>query len=261
MSDASPTPVAQAPAKKRLPKAVVILGVLGIAAFLVQHFWFSDSFRYAGTLEATKVDISSQVSSTVSDVDVREGDHVKSGQKLVALACEDIRVASRLANENFDRNLRLFKTGTASQETLDQMKNHKDDADVRLGWCDVASPIAGNVLNRYHEPGEWMTPGTKILTLANIKDIWAYIYVPQPEVSRLKPGMKLTGHLPELADRAFEGTILKINDEAEFTPKNVQTRSERQRLVFGVKIGFLGSNEDEVLKPGMTIEVVLPKPE
>lgn len=51
--------------------------------------------------------------------------------------------------------------------------------------------------------------------------------------------MKLKGYLPELNNRKFDGTIVKINDEAEFTPKNVQTRSERERLVFGVKVSFL----------------------
>ena len=243
--------------RKRL---IFILATLIVTGILLKLFWLDGPFRYAGTLEATKVDISSQVASTVNSVDVREGDHVKAGQKLVSLACQDIRVASRLANENFDRNQRLYKSGTASQETLDQMKNHKDDADVRLSWCDIQSPIPGSVLNRYHEPGEWLNPGTKILTLANIRDIWAYIYVPQEEIAHLKPGQKLIAHLPEMHDREFTGTILKINEEAEFTPKNVQTRSERQRLVFGVKVSFLGVNDDEILKPGMTVEVELPKP-
>lgn len=102
-------------------------------------------------------------------------------------------------------------------------------------------------------------PGTKLLTLANIKDIWAYIYVPQTLVNKLKPGMKLNAYLPEMNDKLFVGKILKVNDEAEFTPKNVQTRTERERLVFGVKVSFLGSNEDEILKPGMTIEIDLNK--
>lgn len=236
---------------------VLLLGASG--AGIAKFFLYPSDFLYAGTLEATKVDLSAQVPSTIELVHVREGDHTKEKQDLVRLACEDIKVASALANENYDRNLRLFRSGSASQEILDQMKNRKDDADVRLNWCLIRSPIQGTVLSRYHEPGEWVTPGTKLLTLANIRDIWAYIYVPQPEVSRLKPGMKLKAFLPELNNREFEGTILKINEEAEFTPKNVQTRAERTRLVFGVKVSFLGSNDEEILKPGMTIEVQLPK--
>jgi HlyD family secretion protein len=128
-----------------------------------------------------------------------------------------------------------------------------------MSWCTIRSPINGTVLSRYHEPGEWVVPGTKILTLANIRDIWAYIYVPQPEVAGLHPGMKLKAYLPEMNNRQFVGTILKINSEAEFTPKNVQTQAERTRLVFGVKVSFLGVNDEEILKPGMTVEVELPK--
>jgi HlyD family secretion protein len=246
--------------KKRPPK-IILIGVAAaiVIAIAVKLLFFRGEFLYAGTLEATKVDLSARIYSAISQVRVQEGDHVTESQELVALACEDVKVASELANTNFHRTLSLFRAGTASQDTMDQVKNKKEDADVRLAWCSVESPISGVVLSRYHEPGEWVNPGTKLLTLANIRDIWAFIYVPQPEVSKLKVGMTLKGYLPELNNREFDGKIIKINDEAEFTPKNVQTRSERERLVFGVKVSFLGSNEQEVLKPGMTIEMKLPK--
>lgn len=236
--------------------AVVILCVLGVGAKLLL---FSRQFVYAGTLEATKVDLSARLASAIAAVNVQEGDHVQPGQELVKLTCDDTKVASDLANINYRRNDRLARAGTVSPETMDQLRNRKDDADVRMSWCSLGSPISGTVLSRYHEPGELVEPGTKLLTLANIRDIWAYIYVPQPEVFRLKTGETLRARLPELQGREFSGKILKINSEAEFTPKNVQTETERARLVFGVKISFLGANEDEILKPGMTIEVELPK--
>ncbi len=246
--------------KRKMQGLLLAAAVVAIAAgFGVKFLFFNHPFLYAGTLEATKVDLSARISSAISSVNVREGDRVAKDQELVTLACEDVKVASELANVNYQRTLRLYRSGTAPQETMDQVKNRKEDADVRLGWCSVTSPIQGTVLSRYHEPGEWVNPGTKLLTLANIRDIWAYIYVPQPAVSRLKPGMTVRGYLPELNNRPFDGTIIKINDEAEFTPKNVQTRSERERLIYGVKVSFLGSNEQEILKPGMTIEVRLPE--
>jgi len=244
--------------KKRL-NIILITATAVAAAIAVRLLFFRGDFLYAGTLEATKVDLSARIASAISAVKVQEGDHVLNDQELVVLACEDVKVASVLANENYHRTVGLYHAQTASQDTMDQVKNRKDDADVRLSWCSIHSPISGTVLNRYHEPGEWVDPGTKLLTLANIRDIWAYIYVPQPDVSRLKPGMILKGYLPELNNREFDGKILKINDEAEFTPKNVQTRAERERLVFGVKVSFLGANDQEILKPGMTIEVKLPR--
>ncbi len=233
--------------------------VAAAAAAAVKLVFFPAPFLYAGTLEATKVDLSARLSSTIAAVIPQEGDPVTKDESLVRLTCDETKVAADLADVNFRRATRLFKAGTLSPDAMDQVNNRKEDSDVRLGWCEVRSPIDGTVLNRYHEPGELVGPGTKLLTLANIKDIWAYIYVPQPDVSRLHPGETLTGYLPELGMEPFQGKILKINDEAEFTPKNVQTRAERQRLVFGVKVSFLGANEREILKPGMTIEVALPK--
>lgn len=236
--------------------AMVAAAALGLA---VKQLFFGKPFLYAGTLEATKVDLSSRLSSPIARVTPQEGDRVTRDEEVVTLLCDDVKVAADLANVNYQRSLRLIKNGTISPDQMDQVRNRKEDSDVRLGWCSIRSPIDGTVLSRFHEPGELINSGTKLLTLANIKDIWAYIYVPQPAVAALKPGQKLTGYLPELHMKPFQGTILKINSEAEFTPKNVQTHAERERLVYGVKVSFLGANEEEVLKPGMTIEVALPR--
>ena len=241
------------PRKVLIP--VVFLVAIGVAA---AYFALQKPFRYAGTLEATKIDLSARLAATIDRVGVHEGDRVKAGETLVALACEDYKVTAKLAHENYERNLRLAKIGSVSAEAMDQVRNQKETADIRLAWCTIQAPIEGKVLSRYHEPGEWVNPGTKILTLANVRDIWAYIYVPQPKVAQLSPGMKLKAYLPEFGNREFDGTILKINDEAEFTPKNVQTQAERERLVFGVKLSFRDANTEEILKPGMTIEVELP---
>jgi HlyD family secretion protein len=244
----------------KMPSKSVLLvaAALVVAAIAVKLIFFRKTFRYAGTLEGTKVDIPSRLSSTIQEMLVDEGYKVQKGQLLVKLSCEDYIEAAKIATINFERNKGLHRAGTVTKEVLDQLENAKIQADIKTGWCAIDSPLDGTVLSRYHEPGEWVDPGTRLLTLANIKDIWAYIYIPQPEVAKLKPGQKLTGYLPELGDRKFEGTIVKINDEAEFTPKNVQTRAERTRLVFGVKVSFLGANDDETLKPGMTIEIELP---
>lgn len=243
-----------------LKRNILIAAAIIIVVGIVWYFFSSNKeFLYAGTLDATKVDLSSELPSRIASVYVQEGDHVKAAQKLITLTCEDYLADAKLANRDYVRNVDLFKIGVIRNDTLDLFANHKENADIHVDWCTIRSPISGTVLSRYHEPGEYASPGLKILTLANIKDIWAYIYVPQPKVASLKVGMELKGFLPELKDRVFTGKIIKINSEAEFTPKNVQTQSERTRLIFGVKVSFLGSNDDEILKPGMTIEIHLPK--
>lgn len=236
----------------------LLLAGIGAVLLVISYSFLNNKFRYAGTLEATKVDIFARLPAAIDKVAVYEGDRVTAGQTLVTFVCEDFKIDARLAQENYQRHEQLVKNNYISPSTLDQYKNRLDDANTKVNWCSIAAPINGKVLSRYREPGEWLIAGTKILTLANIRDIWAYIYVPQPLVAKLSLGMKLKGYLPELKDREFEGEIIKISDEAEFTPKNVQTRKERERLVYGVKISFLAANADEILKPGMTIEVALP---
>ncbi|EKE01763.1 MAG: hypothetical protein ACD_21C00058G0009 [uncultured bacterium] len=245
-------------AKKFLSFGVLLAALLGIA-FLINFFFFNKPFLYAGTLEVTKVDISARLPAAISEVRFYEGDRVKQGQTLITFACEDFRIEAALAKEDYERNKMLLKGKFISPSTLDQYRTRMEDTATKVDWCTAISPLNGTVLSRYHEPGEWMNPGTKVLTLADIHDIWAYIYVPQPLIAKLSYGMKLKGTLPELKGRVFEGKIIKVSDEAEFTPKNVQTQSERERLIYGVKVSFLESNADEVLKPGMTIEIALPK--
>lgn len=246
------------PRKKFVIISVIVI-IIVLLALLIHHLFFNQPFLYAGTLEATKVDLSARLSAAIDEVRVYEGYPVNEGDVLVTFVCEDFKVASKLAQDNYERAAKLIKANFVTPENIDTLKTQMEDAAIKVDWCSLASPIDGRVLTRYHEPGEWMTPGIKVLTLANIKDIWAYIYVPQPLVAKLSYGMSLKAIVPELGNRVFMGKIIKINDEAEFTPKNVQTKTERERLIYGVKVSFLESNQEEILKPGMTVEVELPK--
>lgn len=240
------------PNKKILIPVIIIIALAAAA----QSRIFKKDFKYAGTIEATKVNLPARVSSVIFALNAKEGDKVVAGQSLLTLSCEDHNLSARLADDNYKRADQLFKNGSISQQDYDLVRNKKDDADLKVSWCSVRSPLTGTVLAKYHEIGEMVTPGTKLFTLADIKDVYAYIYVPQPRVAALRLQQKVTGVLPEMKARLFEGTIIWIADEAEFTPKNVQTEAERTRLVYAVKIAF--NNNDETLKPGMTIEISLP---
>lgn len=239
-------------------KKILIVILLVLIAITLKYTVFKKEFLYAGTIDATKVELASQLPSVISEIHAQEGDHINIGEPLVTLACDDYKADSVIANTEYDRHLRMYQKSAVSAELFEVVRKRKQDADIHLQWCSIQSPIQGTVLGRYHEPGEYASPGLKLLTLANIKDAWAYIYVPQTEIAKLKVGMQLNAYLPELNNQKFIGTIIKINSEAEFTPKNVQTREERARLVYGVKVSFRGANDQEILKPGMTVEIKLP---
>ncbi|MHB0996498.1 MAG: efflux RND transporter periplasmic adaptor subunit [Elusimicrobiales bacterium] len=238
-------------------KIIPLVVVLAIAAGVVLKLRSGGEFRYAGTVEATETDLSARISGVIERYGAREGEPVKKGQVIAALDCADLKLAAGIAEADFKRADELFKGGSVSRENYDRLKYRRDDSALKVDWCSVKSPVDGRLLYAYKEKGELVAPGAKLATVADLSEVWAYIYVPHDLLARLSTGMEVKGYLPEAGDRAFPGRISVIYSEAEFTPKNVQTRKERTRLVFAVKVSF--PNPDETLKPGMTIEVALPE--
>ena len=238
--------------KKIIIPFVLIIVVSGII-FKVRS---GRGFDYAGTVEATEVDLSSRVASVISSLPVKEGSPVKKDETLAVLACEDVKIDADNAESEYKRALALKAGGSIGQESFEKAKYRRDNSALKVQWCSVKSPVSGRLLYSYREQGELVAPGTKLATVADLSEVWAYIYVPHDLLAKLKPGMEVNGFLPEAGEKELPGRISVIYSEAEFTPKNVQTRKERTRLVFAVKISF--PNPDETLKPGMTVEVRLP---
>ena len=239
--------------KKRL--RILIPALALIVGFLVWRLTHAGKPLYAGTVEATEVELSARVTSVIGAYQAVEGQTVAAQDPLVTLTCEDLRLAADLARKDFERGARLARQGSMPQEALDKLRFQNDDSALKVSWCEVRAPIPGTVLDVYHEAGERVTPGTPLLMLADLREVWAYVYVPQPLLARLSLGQQVEVYLPELK-QTRAGRIQHLRSEAEFTPKNVQTRDERTRLVFGVKVAL--PNADGILKPGMTVEVRLP---
>ena len=238
--------------KKKIP-VLIIAVVVSLFLFKMKH---NGGFRYAGTIEATETDLSARIPGVIERYGAREGEEVKKGQLIAALDCADLKLAAGIAEDDFKRAEELYKSGSASKESYDRLKYRRDDSALKVDWCAVKSPVDGRLLYAYHEKGELVAPGTKLATVADLSEVWAYVYVPHDMLARISAGMAVAGYLPEAADREFTGRVSVIYPEAEFTPKNVQTRKERTRLVFAVKVSF--PNPDGALKPGMTLEVKLP---
>ena len=238
---------------KKIIPVIVILVIAGAVYLKVRS---GGDFRYSGTIEATETDLSARISGVIESYGAREGDPVKKNAMITSINCDDLRLAAGIASEDFKRAEELYKGGSLSKENYDRLKYKRDDSALKVDWCSVKSPVSGHLLYSYREKGELVAPGTRLATVADLSEVWAYIYVPHDMLAKLKPGMEVNGFLPEAGDKEFHGRISVIYSEAEFTPKNVQTRKERTRLVFTVKVSF--PNPDETLKPGMTIEVKLP---
>lgn len=236
--------------KKFIFIAVIILLTLVAVSLL---FYRHTPFNYNGVMEAVEIDLPARLSDTLSAINVEEGDPVKQGQIVAEFECKEANLKLDLAAKEFKRAAELLKTTAGSKENYDFKKNAYETAALYQSWCKISSPINGKVLYKYYQPGEFAGAGRKVLTVADLSKIDVWVYVGYNKLAALSAGMKIEGYLPQ-ANQTFEGVILTINDEAEFTPKNVQTRNERERLVYGVKTRF-DNDSALTLKPGMTLEV------
>lgn len=235
--------------KKTVIIAVVVLAVLVLAALA---FFRHTPFHYSGVVEAVEVAVPARLNDTIAELFVDEGSPVKEGQILARLECADTDLKAKIAEIEYKRAAQLLKTTAGSRENYDLKKHQFDQAVLQKSWCEIKSPLTGKVLYKYYEPGEFITAGRKLLTVADLQELDVWIYVPYEELARISVGQRVRGYLPETG-RYFEGTVLTTDDVAEFTPKNVQTRNERTRLVYSVKTSF-HNDERLTLKPGMTLE-------
>lgn len=128
--------------------------------------------------------------------------------------------------------------------------------EATLALMEVRAPFAGTITVRHREPGEVLAAGSPVLTLLHRDDRWVRIYVPEHRIGAVHVGQGASITTDTFRDRGFDGRVVAIASEAEFTPKTVQTQEERVKLVYAVKVRITG-DPDGVLKPGMPADVVL----
>jgi len=151
-------------------KKILIAAAAALTALLAGKLFWRGEFLYAGTIEATEVDISPRLSSTIASFAAQEGRSLRAGEAMVTLSCEDVKLAADIAERDFKRAQRL-RDGSMTQEAYERLKNKRDDAALKLDWCVLKAPMDATVLSTYHEPGESVSPGMKLLTLADLGDL------------------------------------------------------------------------------------------
>ena len=128
--------------------------------------------------------------------------------------------------------------------------------DAALEQTVIRAPFAGRITIRHREPGETVGAGTPVLSLTDPVERWVRIYVRGDEVGRLALGQTATITADAFPGREYAGVVTFIADEAEFTPRSVQTTEERVKLVYRVKVRITGDEAFD-LKPGLPADVRL----
>jgi HlyD family secretion protein len=175
-----------------------------------------------------------------------------------------------LARSNYQRMKAMYDSGELAETLLEQSANalelaqsgvqsatearRQAQAQVdllthQLEKAKVDSPLSGQILERYVEAGELVNVGTKLFSVADLSHLWLDVYVPESKLGLVQVGQEAEITVDSFPDEVFEGKVIFINGEAEFTPKNIQTKEERSKLVYRVRLDV--PNPDNKLKIGM----------
>jgi HlyD family secretion protein len=196
------------------------------------------TYRRAQDLLARKVVPQSNVDNARAQVDVLQARHNAAQEALSVL-----RAGSRL------EQLHMAEANLEQAEMLVRILEKK------IQDCTVKSPTTGRVVARFLEPGELAGTGMPIIRVADLSEVWIMIYVSETELGRVRVDGPAEIRVDSFPSKTFPGKVTYISPQEEFTPKNIQTKDERVRMVFGVKVE--AKNPDESLKPGMPADVVL----
>jgi HlyD family secretion protein len=129
-------------------------------------------------------------------------------------------------------------------------------AQLLAAECEIRAPRAADVATLPHEAGELVSPGAVLVRLVDLGEVTATFYLANAEVGRVKPGARAVVVADAWPDESFEGTVRTVALEAEFTPRNIQTRSDRDRLVYPIEVSVV--NREGKLRDGMPVQVTLP---
>jgi HlyD family secretion protein len=155
----------------------------------------------------------------------------------------------------------LFKIDAAKQDIdtaipqIDAAKASLNQAAIQLGYTQLKSPMNGIITSRNIEPGETVTPGREVITISDLSRVDLKIFVDETEIGKIRPNQPVDVKVDTFPGKIYRGYVSFISPEGEFTPKIIQTKKERVKLVYLVKVSI--NNTAYELKSGMPADAWL----
>lgn len=235
------------------------------------------TIKVSGNIEGDDVRISFRVAGQITELLTDEGMVIKQGDivarlnkdelsKVKAEAEASLKYAQaqyKLDSDDYMRAENLLKAGAISAQQRDSAKTKVETdlanikqlsaslelANTKLGWTDLAAPLDGYILTKVSLSGEVVQSGTPVFTAVNLDDIWVTAYIIETDLGRVKLGQKAYVETDSYRGKKYDGWVSFVSNQAEFTPKYIQTNEERVKYVYRIKIRVNNSSLD--LKPGM----------
>jgi HlyD family secretion protein len=274
--------------ERKIRCVAVGAGVVLVAGLLLLFSRYREEMRarvvkVSGTIEGDNVRISFRVGGQITELLTDEGQVVRRGDVVARLDTDELtkirdEAAASLAAEKYRHELaaidcvrfeNLYKAGAVSAKARDDAKTKADSseanveqlkarlalAETRLGYADLASPLNGFILVKSSLAGEVVREGAPVFTSIDLNDIWVTAYVNETDLGRVKLNQKAYVMTDTFRNKRYPGWVSYISQEAEFTPKYIQTTEERVKLVYRIKVRVDNSSLD--LKPGMPADAYI----
>lgn len=270
---------------RRIITLLIIAGIGGgFYWFGSKHLWPPpdlSTIHAVGMIEAPEVNITSRIAGRIIKLNLVEGDRVRRGEVICRI--EDVDLKNQLrkaeadlqhakadlkdAQRTLDRDTRLFEQHVIATKQRDDAQTAFEQAQANIASAvasvdfyrgqlhdtAIKSPVDGVIVNKALEVGEWVTPGTPILTVDDLSTIWARVDVQETDLGSIYVGKAAQVTLPTVPPSMFTGRVMAIGQEGQFATERDVRRGRQDIRTFYVKVQVLQSEGE--LKPGMTAEV------
>jgi len=272
--------------KSKLIILVVVLLIIAAASaayFALELTRDRKVIKVSGNIEGNDVRISFRVGGQILNLLADEGSNLKIGQIVARLNTDELTKLQKeaeaqlkssefqykLSKDDYIRNENIFKAGAISAQKRDQYKTTADTdwanvkraraqlelQNTKLGWADLASPLNGYILVKSAEEGEVVQTGAPVFTAVDLNNIWVTAYINETDVGKVNLNQEATIKIDSFPHKSYKGWVSFISGQAEFTPKYIQTTTERVKLVYRIKVRV--DNTSLELKPGMPADAYI----
>lgn len=228
-----------------------------VATAVAQLTDWQESFEAVGSLRAVRgADLSLELAGIVDKIEFKSGQDVKVSDVLLRLRNDDdvaklesLEAVAKLAKITYDRDLKQYKAQAVSQATIDSdaanLKNSNAQVEQQRAIVDkkiLRAPFDGRLGLRQVDLGQYLAPGTLIVTLQALTPIYADFLLPQQALDKIEVGQPVTAKTDTYPGKSFRGKVTAINPKVETTTRNVQVRATIE-------------NPEKLLVPGMYVTV------
>lgn len=267
----------------------IFVGLLGYSLFVFAGKYLKFGAKkgfiaVSGRIEGREYNVGTKIAGRVDEIYIKEGMNVEAGERLAVIYTKQTsamlesaraglaksRADLDLARIEFERYERLFKANAVAKMEYDRVENRyirakeevvgaEKDVDrltADLEDATIVAPISGTVVTKIVRKGEVVGAGTPIATIINMDDLYLKVFLATESAGNIKLGDEAKIYPDAMPKNGFDAYVEYIGQKAEFTPKNVETKSQRAKLVFEIRLN-VKNNDSRILKPGMPCEALI----